>query len=155
RTKNPIVLNLANLVTIDKVADAVSAVGASPIMSVEPTEADEMVTLADALSINLGTINEHQATQIRTVLRAATPLKPLVLDPVSVSAVPSRLKFAHSLLNDFHFDVIRGNASEIAALVEADNTSHGIDAGKVPNQVQIAETCARRYHSIVVLTGET
>ncbi|WP_267865618.1 hydroxyethylthiazole kinase [Limosilactobacillus reuteri] len=52
-------------------------------------------------------------------------------------------------------DVIRGNASEIAALVEADNTSHGIDAGKVPNQVQIAETCARRYHSIVVLTGET
>ena len=98
RTKNPIVLNLANLVTIDKVADA--------------------------LSINLGTINEHQATQIRTVLRAATPLKPLVLDPVAVSAVPSRLKFAHSLLNDFHFDVIRGNASEIAALVEADNTSH-------------------------------
>ena len=140
RTKNPIVLNLANLVTIDKVADAVSAVGAS---------------LADALSINLGTINEHQATQIRTVLRAATPLKPLVLDPVAVSAVPSRLKFAHSLLNDFHFDVIRGNASEIAALVEADTTSHGIDAGKVPNQVQIAETCARRYHSIVVLTGET
>lgn len=59
------------------------------------------------------------------------------------------------MLNDFHFDVIRGNASEIAALVEADNTSHGIDAGKVPNQVQIAETCARRYHSIVVLTGET
>ncbi len=43
----------------------------------------------------------------------------------------------------FIFDVIRGNASEIAALVEADNTSHGIDAGKVPNQVQIAETCAR------------
>ena len=151
RAKNPIVLNLANLVTIDKVADAVSAVGASPIMSVEPAEADEMVMLANALSINLGTINEHQATQIRTVLRAATPLKPLVLDPV----VPSRLKFAHSLLNDFHFDVIRGNASEIAALVEADNTSHGIDAGKVPNQVQIAETCARRYRSIVVLTGET
>ena len=51
RTKNPIVLNLANLVTIDKVADAVSAVGASPIMSVEPTEADEMVTLADALAM--------------------------------------------------------------------------------------------------------
>lgn len=155
RTKNPIVLNLANLVTIDKVADAVSAVGASPIMSVEPTEADEMVALANALSINLGTINEHQATQIRTVLRAATPLKPLVLDPVAVSAIPSRLEFAHSLLNNFHFDVIRGNASEIAALVEADNTSHGIDTGKVPNQVQIAKTCARRYHSIVVLTGET
>ena len=31
RTKNPIVLTLANLVTIDKVADSVSAVGASPI----------------------------------------------------------------------------------------------------------------------------
>ncbi|AWD62467.1 hydroxyethylthiazole kinase [Limosilactobacillus reuteri] len=46
RAKNPIVLNLANLVTIDKVADAVSAVGASPIMPVEPAEADEMVMLA-------------------------------------------------------------------------------------------------------------
>ena len=56
RTKNPIVLNLANLVTIDKVADAVSAVGASPIMSVEPTEKDEMEKMDDAISINLETI---------------------------------------------------------------------------------------------------
>lgn len=155
RTKNPIILNLANLVTIDKVADAVSAVGASPIMSVEPTEASEMVRLADAICVNLGTINHQQIDQIQAVLNAAIPLKPLVLDPVAVSAVPSRLKLAHSLLANFHFDVIRGNASEIAALIGADNTSHGIDAGQVDNQIQIAETCARQFQSIVVLTGET
>ncbi|MBB1123398.1 hydroxyethylthiazole kinase [Limosilactobacillus albertensis] len=155
RTKNPIVLTLANLVTIDKVADSISAVGASPIMSVEPAEANEMANLANAITINLGTVNQQQIDQIQTILQTVSPLKPLVLDPVAVSAVPSRLKLAQSLLNKFHFDVIRGNASEIAALVDADNTSHGIDAGKVDRPIQVAELCARRFQSIVILTGET
>lgn len=155
RTKNPIVLTLANLVTIDKVADSISAVGASPIMSVEPAEANEIANLANAITINLGTVNQQQIDQIQTILQTVSPLKPLVLDPVAVSAVPLRLKLAQSLLNKFHFDVIRGNASEIAALVDADNTSHGIDAGKVDRPIQVAELCARRFQSIVILTGET
>ena len=156
RTKNPIVLTLANLVTIDKVADAVSAIGASPIMSIEVNEASEMVELADAITINLGTISQQQLTQIKKVLHKANYRKPLVLDPVAVGAVSSRLKIAQNLLKEFHFDVIRGNASEIAALIgDVDNKSHGIDAGAVTNQVHIAELCARRFHAIVILTGET
>ncbi|MBB1078910.1 hydroxyethylthiazole kinase [Limosilactobacillus sp. STM2_1] len=155
RTKNPIILTLANLVTIDKVADAVSAIGASPIMSVEVNEAAEMVELADAIAINLGTISQQQLMQIKATLQEANHHKPLILDPVAVGAVPSRMKIAQSLLTEFHFDVIKGNASEIAALIGINGKSHGIDAGTVPNQVQIAERCARQFHTIVILTGET
>lgn len=155
REKNPIVLNVANLVTIDKVADAVSAIGASPIMSFESNEAKNMVELADTITINLGTINQEQVNQIESVLQLNNSNKPVVLDPVAINAVPYRLKFVQSLFNDFHFDVIRGNASEIAALVGADNTSHGIDAGLVNHPFQVAKLCAQRSNSIVVLTGET
>ena len=55
RQQNPVVLTIPNMVTPDKVADGLSAIGASPIMSLAPQEAAEMVKLADAITINLGT----------------------------------------------------------------------------------------------------
>lgn len=155
RAQNPIVLTLANSVTIAKVADSISAVGGSPIMSVEPAEAAELVKFADAITINLGTINQHQLRQIKTVLQAAGNTKPLVLDPVAVGAITWRQKIAKELLAEFHFDVIRGNASEIAALIGAADHSHGIDAGEVTHQLQVATDCARRFQAIVILTGKT
>lgn len=155
RAQNPIVLTLANLVTIDRVADAVSAVGASPIMSFESAEAKEIANMADAITINFGTINQEQVNQIRTILQANVANKPVVLDPVAVGAIPYRLKIAQALLNDFHFDVIRGNASEIAALAGEGNSSHGIDAGIVTHPLQVAKLCARRFNTMVVLTGKT
>lgn len=154
RNKNPVVLTLANLVTIGKVADAVNAIGASPIMSFDLHEAAELVKLADAIAINLGTINDQQMAQIKAVLQAADRRLPLILDPVAVAAVPYRLTLAQQLLQQFSFDVIRGNASEIAALIGEKPASHGIDTGMVKNQAQIAMECARQFKATVILTGE-
>ncbi|QUC04484.1 hydroxyethylthiazole kinase [Atopobium sp. oral taxon 416] len=55
REKQPIVLNLSNVVTIGKVANALSAIGASLITSKDIDEAKEMVSIADAVVINTGT----------------------------------------------------------------------------------------------------
>lgn len=153
RDHNPIVLTLANIVTIDKVADGLSAIGASPIMSTGTFEAQPMATMANAITINLGTINLEQLNQIRAVLQTTPQTTPLILDPVAVGAVKARLTIAHHLLADFPFTVIRGNASEIAALVGQTGHSHGIDAGNENDNQSIAMACAQRYHTLVVLTG--
>lgn len=156
RRKNPVVLTIANDVTADKVADGLSACGASPIMSKAPEEAAEMVNLADAITINLGTINQTQLSLIRAVLDANAGRRPVVLDPVAVGSVDYRLKIAKQLLDDYYFTVIRGNASEIAALAGYDSAGHGIDAGAQQTApVPVAKQCAQHYHTCVCLTGPT
>ncbi|MCI1975358.1 MAG: hydroxyethylthiazole kinase [Limosilactobacillus sp.] len=157
RQNNPIVLTIANTVTPAKVADAVSAIGASPIMSLAPQEATEMVTLADAITINLGTINAEQANEVTAVLRKnQAQQKPVVLDPVAIGASRYRLTFAKGLLQNYHFTVIRGNAGEIATLANADWNSQGIDAGSGQADIhEIARKVAKKYHCIVILTGQT
>ncbi len=119
RAKNPIVFNVSNFVTVQDVANGINAIGASPIMSEEVAEADEMVGLAGAVCLNLGAVTATQVTQIRAVGQSANRQKrPLVIDPVAVGAVKYRMQMATGLLADFRPDVIRGNAGEIAALAE-------------------------------------
>lgn len=156
RSQNPVVLTIANLVTPDKVADGLSAIGASPIMSLAPQEAADMVNLADAITINLGTIHEDQVNEITTVLNANHHQKPVVLDPVAIGASHYRLTLAKQLLRDYHFDVIRGNAGEIAALANIEWHSRGIDGGIGHANIRgVAQRVARQYHCTVVLTGKT
>lgn len=156
RQRNSVVLTVANNVTPSKVADALSAIGASPIMSAEPLEAKEMVKIAHAITINLGTITGTQLKQIRILLDANAGRLPVVLDPVAVSGIKYRLNIAQSLLQDYYFTAIRGNAGEIAALTGIDWTSHGIDTGNGDiDPVFVAKQCARQYHCCVILTGKT
>lgn len=156
RAQNPVVLTVANNVTAGKVADALSASGASPIMSQAPEEAPAMVGLADAITINLGTINRAQLTLIRAILDANAGRRPVVLDPVAVGSSDYRLTIAKQLLADYYFTVIRGNASEIAALAGLAADGHGIDAGdNQGDPVQAAKRCAHTYHTCVLLTGPT
>lgn len=156
RQKNPVVLTVANDVTAGKVADALSACGVSPIMSKAPEEAQAMVSLADAITINLGTINQPQLALIRAILDANAGRRPVVLDPVAVGSADYRLTIAKQLLNDYYFSVIRGNASEIAALAGFAPAGHGIDAGGIQyDPVLLAKQCAHHYHTCVLLTGRT
>ncbi|HJA27085.1 MAG TPA: hydroxyethylthiazole kinase [Candidatus Limosilactobacillus intestinigallinarum] len=156
RAQNPVVLTVANNVTADKVADALSASGASPIMSQAPEEAPAMVGLADAITINLGTIDQAQLTLIRAILDANAGRCPVVLDPVAVGSSDYRLTIAKRLLADYYFTVIRGNASEIASLAGLTANGHGIDAGDVQGDpVTVAKRCAHTYHTCVLLTGPT
>ena len=156
RAQNPVVLTVANSVTAGKVADALSASGVSPIMSQAPEEATAMVNLADAITINLGTIDQAQLTLIRAILDANAGQRPVVLDPVAVGSSAYRLTIAKQLLADYYFTVIRGNASEIAALAGFAASGHGIDAGNDQDDpVMVAKRCAHAYHTCVLLTGAT
>lgn len=157
REQNPIVFNLANFVTVQDVANGLNALGASPIMSAEIKEADAMVQIASAVCLNLGTITELQRTQMQMVGQLASQQgKPIVLDPVAVGASPYRKRSALELLSDFHVDVLRGNAGEIAALAGVAWQAKGIDAGRGQGDVvEIARACARKFGCCVILSGPT
>lgn len=157
RAQNPIVFNVSNFVTVQDVANGINAIGASPIMSEEIAEADEMVGLAGAVCLNLGAVTSTQVKQISAVGQSANRQhKPLVIDPVAVGAVAYRMKMATGLLADFHPDVIRGNAGEIAALAGVDWQAKGIDAGEGNGDlVEIAKACAQKLRCVVILSGPT
>ena len=150
RTHQPITFTVANTVTSSKVADALGALGASPIMSVEVQEARELVKVAQAVVLNLGTPTKQLKTELATVAQAANQTNtPLVLDPAF------RLQLARQLLITHHFTIIRGNAGEIASLVGIDWHNHGIDAGIGHDDPSaIAKRCAIKYQTTVVLSGD-
>ncbi len=56
--KQPLILNLANFVTPQRVADAISFAGGSPLMTAEISESETLVEIADAVVVNIGTISE-------------------------------------------------------------------------------------------------
>ena len=58
REVKPLVHNITNYVTVNDVANAILAIGGSPIMSDEITEVAQMTSISNALNINIGTLNQ-------------------------------------------------------------------------------------------------
>jgi len=118
RSQNPLVHNITNYVAMNFAANALLAIGASPLMSFYPAEMEEVVGLSAAVSINLGCLDDQiiKASEIAagTAMRCG---KPWVLDPVGAGVSAVRTTTACRLALDFHPSIIRGNAAEIAAMV--------------------------------------
>ncbi len=87
RNQHPIVFTIANTVTSGKVADGLSALGISPIMSLQPTEALELAKLAQAVVINLGTPYQPLEAEFDNGAAAATSQEHLWFSIRSLVAV--------------------------------------------------------------------
>ena len=68
REKSPLTHCITNVVTVKDCANAVLAVGASPIMANAPEEAEEIVGISNSLVINIGTLTKEQ---IETMKKSA------------------------------------------------------------------------------------
>ncbi len=156
RAQQPLVVNYANFVTPQFVANGLNALGASPIMTLAQEEASELMTPANALVLNLGTINASDMPMVLALAKAATKFaKPIILDPVAVGATAFRAAAAKRLLGDYPIAVIRGNASEIAFLAGIKTQAKGIDAGaNATSPATLAQRCAERYNCTVVVSGK-
>lgn len=76
-------------------ANLTLALGASPIMSASPEEADELSLVVSALLLNLGTLSVEQSSCHRTAGKAANRnKKPIIFDPVGVGATSFRFQAA-------------------------------------------------------------
>ncbi|CAH1851309.1 hydroxyethylthiazole kinase [Convivina intestini] len=158
RQQNPIVLNISNTVTQQRVADAISFFGGSPIMFTDIEETKDLLSIAQALVINLGSVNEHSLSQAIEAGQVANRLGiPVVVDPVAVAVTKVRRQAFQQLSAAVNFTAIRGNAGELAYLAEIDWHSQGIDAGQgdLSQLSLIAQKVAQRYHTFSVLTGPT
>ena len=62
KEKTPLIHNITNYVTVNDVANALLASGASPIMSDEPGDVYDITTICGGLNINIGTLNTISAS---------------------------------------------------------------------------------------------
>lgn len=159
RSKKPIVHIISNYVTAESVADITLAAGGSPVMADEPDEMEEIVLGAEAVVINLGTINYNKMISME---RAATVAKdkgiPVVLDPVGVMSSSLRLEFALKLLEQGFISIVRGNYSEVKAIVTEELKGKGVDSLEAGAEAEgealkMAQKGANKYGCIFAVTG--
>ena len=129
RESTPLVLSLTNSVVQEFTANALLALGASPIMSDAFEEITELIGVAGALNLNIGTPTPRSAEAMALAAAAAKAKgTPIALDPVAVGATQMRRKLVERLLRTAVPTVIRGNQAEIAALAGLSSVARGVDA---------------------------
>ena len=118
--QDPLVLCLTNSVAANCTANCLLAIGAKPAMVEEPSEAEELASVADALLVNLGTVTERQAEAMRRAIKVANEKGvPWVLDPVGVQLLSFRRQLALEFVG-LCPAIIRGNHAEIDTLGPVD-----------------------------------
>lgn len=136
RHEAPLVHNITNYVVMNTTANALLAIGASPVMAHASEEVEEMVALARALVINIGTLS---APWVEAMIRAGREANrrriPVILDPVGSGATRYRTHTAQRLIEEVHPSIIRGNASEIRSLLRSGPGAKGVDSRHVPEEV--------------------
>lgn len=155
KSQNPLILCLTNYVTMDFVANSLLAVGAAPLMSESKNEIKELVTISNAVYLNIGTLDEAYMERALRAAEVASALnKPIILDPVGSGASTLRTTNALKLLDSAN--VVRGNASEILALCRADSTTKGVESlHAVAEATDQAKALAKNLNKIIVISGPT
>jgi hydroxyethylthiazole kinase len=97
------------------------AAGAVPSMTMAVEEIADFVAGADALLVNLGTLDPERRAAIELALDAAGARVPWVLDPVFVDRSAPRAAYAKALVAA-HPRAIRLNGAEFRALADADSS---------------------------------
>ncbi len=157
RARSPLVHNITNYVAMNIAANALLAVGASPLMSFCKEEMEEIVGISSSLVINIGCLDMNEIAGMRVAAATAHKLsKPWVLDPVGVGASTIRTRTAMELIEMWHPAIIRGNASEIMCLAGESIASRGVDSSNSSSDaVSAAKSLARNSGAVVSVSGET
>lgn len=156
RETKPLIHNITNIVVANFTANGLLALGAKPVMASTPDEVADMTKAANALVLNMGTLNsEHLKAMIISGKAANENGIPIVLDPVGVGATKFRTEAAQQLLQKVKVNYIRGNAAEIANLVGEMWEIRGVEAGKSGgNVIDLALLAAQKLQATVVVTGK-
>lgn len=171
----PLVHNITNFVVMNNTANALLAIGASPVMAHAKEEMVEMSSIAGALVINIGTLNPDWVDAM--IIAGKNAVKrgiPVVLDPVGAGATTYRTDTCVRIMNECMPTVIRGNGSEIMVLEQAytkslaqsgktvsvtegnEIKSKGVDSTASSNAaVESAKRLAKLTGAVVSISGAT
>ena len=159
--KRPIIHCITNAVTVNDCANILLAAGASPTMAHHPCEVEEITAGTAALICNFGAISDYEAME--TAGKRAHALgHPIVIDPVGVSGASYRREKCLELMKIIHPTCIRGNYSEIQALLHNCGTVTGVDAAEdalaeaeETDLPELMKQYAKENQMILVASGET
>ncbi len=157
REKKPLIHNITNYVVMNYTANALLAMGASPVMAHAKDEAQEMVSFAGALVLNIGTLSHEWVEAMILAGKKASELKiPIILDPVGAGATSLRTASANRIINETRISVIRGNASEVLSLGNKKSKTKGVDSvHSVDEAADTAKALAKKLGTILAITGPT
>lgn len=157
REQKPLIHNITNYVVMNNTANALLALGASPVMAHAIEELDEMIRMAGALVLNIGTLDNQWISAMYEALNAAREYStPIVLDPVGAGATKLRTKTVTHLMDKKRPDIVCGNGSEIIALAGNEHQTKGVDSiSSSDDAVDAAGIIAKKYETTVIITGKT
>lgn len=155
REQRPLIHHITNMVVMNDTANITLALGASPVMAHAIEEVEEMVGLAKALVLNIGTLTPEQVEAMLRAGKRANELGiPIVLDPVGAGATKLRTQSALRLLRELRISALRGNASEVGTLVGVAAETRGVDSLSLSEDREVvARRAAQTFGCTVVLTG--
>ncbi len=156
REQSPLVHNMTNVVVTNFVANGLLAIGASPVMAYAKEEVADMVSIANSLVLNIGTLREPEVEAMIIAGKAANEKGvPVVLDPVGAGATPYRTNTVKRILSEVNISLLRGNAAEVANVVGEEWQTRGVDAGTGEGNItDLARMAAQKLHMTVVVTGK-
>jgi hydroxyethylthiazole kinase len=155
RERKPLVHQITNYVVMNETANATLALGALPVMAHAREEVEEMVELAGALVLNIGTLSPHWVEAMLAAGKAANAAGvPVVLDPVGAGATRYRTDTARRLLEQVDVAVLRGNQGEVATLVGVEAEVRGVESMGVGGEpAELARAAARKLGLVASVTG--
>ena len=156
RETKPLIHNITNYVVMNYTANALLACGASPVMAHAMEEVEEMVSMAGALVLNIGTLTPAWIDAMLLAGKKANQLEiPVVLDPVGSGATTLRTRSARRIIEEVAISVIRGNASEVLSLAKKESGTKGVDSiHRVEDVADMAVELAENIGSTLAITGK-
>lgn len=169
KEKKPLTHCITNFVTVNDCANAILAIGGSPIMADDAEEVEEIVEIADSLIINIGKLSKDQIAAIKVSCNYGSKTNtPIVLDPVGCGISNLRNKTTLDIINNYNISAIRGNMSEIKAIaklleieIENNKKAKGVDVNEsdiinkdnLKSNSLIVKELAEKTNAIIVASG--
>jgi len=159
REKKPLVHHITNYVTVNDCANVTLGIGASPVMADDIGEAADIAGIADAVVLNMGTLNKLTIPSMLAAGKAANEKNiPVVFDPVGAGASALRNDTAAKIINEIKLSVLRGNISEIRFMAGLSSQTKGVDASgadisQTEDAGRIARELSAKLGCVVVISG--
>ncbi|WP_209125582.1 hydroxyethylthiazole kinase [Alkalihalobacillus sp. BA299] len=156
KIEQPLIHCMTNVVVTNFTANGLLALGASPVMAYAKEEVADLASIAGALLLNIGTLNQEQVEAMILAGKAANEAGvPVILDPVGAGATTYRTETTKRILNEVIVNVLRGNGGEIAALLGESGMIKGVDGSTTLPKDTLAKKASQAFNTIAVITGET
>jgi hydroxyethylthiazole kinase len=155
RAKSPLIHNITNYVVMNNTANALLAIGASPVMIHAEEEVEDMAAMASALVINIGTLSAPWVRAMyKAFAKAVSKGVPVIIDPVGAGATLYRTQTIRELISAGQPTIIRGNASEIMALSDDRLKTKGVDGTAASDEaLHAAKHISQERQCAVCISG--